>query len=909
MRIASFLQTPFISYENKNMIYIKVEDWDFCNPYEVSIFVDQEQVYAEKIFAPELSAMVPCYEKERVLVVRLTPFEDLPIESEYLIAPPKHWKIPLLYSSHEDLGYCAYVEKLHYECYEYLKKAMELCLAHSDFRYMIEHYWWLDAFDTYASNEEKELLKKLFLENRIELNGVHSGVHTSWANSEQLVRQMYFSTIEAKEKYETSSKCAFYADLSGADSSIINAYADMGIKYVGFFANSFRNCRENHNVPPIFWWEDKTGKSRLLLWHQRAYRDGDLWGIWCDTQRQYNEGEFYFDKTKMLKTEKWLTQRIASQGDCEYDIFPISFYDDRELPTTMLLTVCEEMSKKWKYPKFRMEIPSVFMQELETKFGDKIPTLRGEISDQWADFATISPQLTSQKRELMRLAYNTEVLSTLNSLINKADYDEKAFRNAYFRMCEFDEHCWATSSKHPQAMHRHNINKVKKEPIEKSKGELQAILDQVCPPPKADKISVLSTIPAKRKSRLRTERNSLIPRELKHQILPDDTVITEPIELKGIEAKDFDSIVASQESREIQASTLETDFYRVQINRQTKKLTSIFDKELGVEHIDKQSKFDFAQLIYVYTEHKTDPSLSYEAPKILDLKVYEGDLAYVIVENGYEEQSGAIVTTQLTIYKNEREIDIDISYKNALALIGDFYDRYKKNYFIALPFKLDKPDFYTDLAVGERNLAKDVIPLNANDFSVAQGWVAVENKDYGVAVYTKDMPVFHLGKIKYNKLSPDFFEDKGHVFLHASSNRCNNLIYTGVDDCQAKYHLSVLPYKGKHNEIVPPWSNEKDHSLILTDISYERLLTIKEENVRLVGLKRAQDTKNAITLRFIETAGKETDCTLELFFKPTKVTYATNNERDLSQIPTNQNTIHFKVKPYSYTTIKVYGTF
>ena len=213
MRIASFLQTPFISYEDKNMLYISVADWDFCNPYQVDIFVDDSHVCSEKIFAPELSLMIPCIEKESNLTIRLTPFEDLPTEAEYTVFPPKKWKIPFLYSSHEDLGYCAYIEKLHYECYEYLKKAIELCQKYGAFKYTVEHYWWLDAFDSYATEEEKSLLKKLIAEKKIDLNAVHSGVHTSWASSEQLVRSMYFGCRDTKEKYGISPKCAFYVDL------------------------------------------------------------------------------------------------------------------------------------------------------------------------------------------------------------------------------------------------------------------------------------------------------------------------------------------------------------------------------------------------------------------------------------------------------------------------------------------------------------------------------------------------------------------------------------------------------------------------------------------------------------------------------------------------------------------------
>ena len=906
MRISDFLQTPFISYDDKNMIYIQVADWDMCNPYEVNIFVKDELVYSERVFAPKFSAMLPSYDEEITATVRITPFEDTPIESEFKVVTQKHWEVPLLYSSHEDLGYCAYIEKLHYECYEYLKKAMELCQKHDGFKYMIEHYWWLDAFDFYATDEEKSLLKKLIGEKKIDLNAVHSGVHTSWANSEGLVRQMYFGCREAKKKYDISPKCAFYVDISGASWSVVDAYAKMGIKYVGIFPNNFRNSQINQNVPPLFWWEDKTGNERLLLWYQRAYRQYGLDGIWCDTLRQYPEGEFYFDTTKIVKTERWFSERIRQLEPCEYDILPISFYDDREVPTTMLLTVCEEMNKKWKYPKFSMEIPSVFMQKLEEKYGDVLPTFKGDISDQWADFATISPELTSKKREVMRKLYDAEMLSTLDEVTNGGAYDNKSFRDVYFKLSEFDEHCWATSSKHPQKMHRHNIEKVKRDSVEFANDTLNKILDTVCPKAHGEKISVISTVPQKRNSRIYAKADELIPKDLNHQILPNGTVITEKMEFDGVESKSFDGIIPYKNSAEINTDFIETEFYKVRINNQTKKIISIVDKATDTEYIDNQSRFEFSQFVYAYTEQKTSPSLSFEVPKKTDFKAYEGELAYVLVQKGYEEQSGATITSQIVFYKHDRTIDVDLKYENAMGLIGDYYDRYKKNYFFAFPFKLENPEFYTELPVGEKNENTEYIPLNANDFSVAQNWVLAEREGNGVAIYTKDMPVFHLGNIKFNQFKSDFSADKGHIFLYASSNRCNNLIYTKVEECKAEYSLSILPYNGSHSDIIPKWSNEKEHNLITSKQMVDRqMIKISEENVRLVSLKKAEDTENAIVLRFIETKGKETECSLNIFFKPSKAVYIANDEKELDEIVASDDRITFRCKPYSYTAIKI----
>ena len=199
-----------------------------------------------------------------------------------------------------------------------------------------------------------------------------------------------------------------------------------------------------------------------------------------------------------------------------------------------------------------------------------------------------------------------------------------------------------------------------------------------------------------------------------------------------------------------------------------------------------------------------------------------------------------------------------------------------------------------------------------NDFSVTQNWVAMDGENKGVAIYTRDMPVFHLGRIKYNQFKRDFSEDKAHIYLYASSNRCNNLIYTSIDECRAQYSLSILLYNGKHDGIVPAWSNENEHRLIVTkkNALCGCEMKLDQSNIRLVALKRSEKENDAIVLRFVETEGKETECDLELFFAPQKAMYTSNDENETEKtIELNGNTIHFSAQPYSYTTIKVYGDF
>lgn len=911
MRIAEFKQTPFVSHDDKNMVYIRVEDWDMCNPYEIQLFLDNQLVCEQRVFAPFVSLLIPCREQESECRAVVKPFEDLPVESVFTVTPPKHWQIPIMYSSHEDLGYCAYIDKLHYECYEYLKKAMELCDKYDGFRYVVEHIWWLEAFDCYAEAQEKEHLRHLIENKQIELNAIHSGVHTSWENTEQLIRGMYFGCRDAGENYGADTTCAMFADISGVSCSSITAYYNMGIRYMAVFANGFRNSAEKTDAPPLFWWKSQGGDERVLFWYQRSYRPYGLAEIWCDTKRQYAEGEYTFDATKALRTEQWLTNRIEQLGSVDYDILPLCFYDDRELPTSMLLTVCEEMNKRWKYPTFRMEIPYVFLQEIETKYGDSLPTYRGEISDQWADFITIAPHLTADRRELSRRFYDAEMLSVINGISRGDQYESDKFDKAVRSMCKFDEHCWATSSKHPQKMHRHNIEQVKILPVRESLSDMQTILSRTMPTPSDRTMTVLSTVPHKRSDSLRLTPDTPVPDCASHQILPDNSVITTPLSFDGIESRRFNAVTPHRASSEIQQEMFETEFYTVYCNRKLQKIVSIIDRETGAELLDKNSSFELGQFIYLYTEDKTKPISHIEIPKKLDFRVYEGDVAYVITQNSYEEQSGAEITAQFIFYKTEKNIDIDLSYKNALGMLGDFYDRYKKNYFFAFPFQVDSPAFYTEMPIGEKNEKTDRIPINASDFTVTQNWVSAENSQRGIALFTRDMPAFYIGKIKYNHFDCSFDENKARFYLYAASNRCNNLIYTSPEQCCASYRLSILPYSGSHRTTVPCWSNKKEHGLLISGDMKEskQYIRINKSNVRLAALKKAEDCRNAVIIRLTETAGQMTDGEITLFFTPENAVYATNTEKDIQSTPTNKNAVSFTVRPYSCITLKVYGNF
>lgn len=102
---------------------------------------------------------------------------------------------------------------------------------------MIEHVWWLNGFERYATPDECATLQRLFDEKKIELNSIYCGYHTHWATGEQLIRSMEFATSEAAKRWNIRPTSAIFTDISGMTEEVISAYSGQGIRYVGILEN------------------------------------------------------------------------------------------------------------------------------------------------------------------------------------------------------------------------------------------------------------------------------------------------------------------------------------------------------------------------------------------------------------------------------------------------------------------------------------------------------------------------------------------------------------------------------------------------------------------------------------------------------------------------------------------------
>ena len=913
MRIGTFHQTAFVTKDNRVKCHICVLDWDGCNPYFLSATVNDKQVL-ERVpnWDAEMDFYLPAVEEESVLILELFPFQDNGVEKRCRYLPPKLWSVDFFLSSHEDLGYCAYANTLASECADYLDAAVELAERDPGYDYVIEHYWWLRGYEEYRDDEVKERLKRLMQQGRIELSAPHCSNHTHWQGGEQLVRALYYACKEGKETWGITPRTVVYADIAGASWSCVSAYANAGIRYLCLLANRYlRFSKDDERLPRLFWWQAPNGKDRLLCFLQEGYKKFSISHAMGAAASQTQGGTYFFDQSRMDATVGAVDALIEEFADAPYDKIPVSFYMDREYPNMDMKTVCDRMNEVWKYPKLGISTPEKILSYIEERFGDDLPVLSGDITDQWADFAAISPEWFSAKRRAQSLFPVAETFALLNAWRRGGGkWPGIRLDEALWKMCEFDDHCWATSSKHPQEMHKFNLNLVKKQNAKIALGLIEGILTEAIGLPGEREMSVWNPLPFALHAPLRLPEGT-VPVGMKTQRLEDGSVLTEAAELPSCGYRNFPRLSErdAKEGDRTDEELIETPFYRICVNRDRKKIESILEKTTGRELLDQDSEFSLGECVYVHAECKDRPPVTMEFPSRRSLTVFSGPLAVEIVTEAFEEQIGANIRSIFTFYREEKTIDVHLSFANATGLMGDFYDRYKKNLFFAFPFLVQYPYFCTELAGGIVDERRDRMPINPHDFVMAHSWVSVENGQFGIGLFSRDMPLFHLGGIHYNEISSRVdYGGSSAIFLYAASNRSNNLNYVTPADCHGEFRLSILPFEGTSDHVLPRWSYERLCSPLVgagQEGTQRSFLSLDGPGMRLLCMKPDRK-QEGIFLRLYETQGRRVRGSLMLPFEAEDVRLADNLEQPVEErLVWQGRKISFTAEPFSYVNLLI----
>ena len=397
-------------------------------------------------------------------VYELVPTNQLPAG----LPPPREWKLYGLKATHTDIGLHnpQYIQR--HGTVTRIDEAARLIGAdtRSDddpaaYRYVMEGFWFWDNYHMDKGMDAAwRIVTNYVARGRMDVGVTCAGNHTHLFSETEIERSTLTKKLLA-EKWGIGTKTFLMADNPGISCSVIAPYARAGIRYGVFLPNQWNPIpstiwKKNTAIDAATWNPDAMGGGArvevsydsplpMVFRWKAPGRDESLL-LWCSTQ--YGHGlmrlgiRSWMRRPALEEVEKKMPGFLSIlERKYPYDIWLAAAYGDDEIPNTAFADFAAEWNAKWAWPRFhtvgRLDEP---FEYLEKNFGDKIPTLCGEMTSGWLQHAASTPELLADKLNADRMLETAERLGTYAGTIDRAAVDR-----AWWYLILNDEHSYGTS--------------------------------------------------------------------------------------------------------------------------------------------------------------------------------------------------------------------------------------------------------------------------------------------------------------------------------------------------------------------------------------------------------------------------------------------------------------------------------
>ncbi|MCI0389174.1 MAG: glycosyl hydrolase-related protein [Acidobacteria bacterium] len=868
------------------------------------------------------------------------------IEHQQTWQPQRHWKVTIVKSSHEDIGYEDYIYKKQHnianniELGQFLSAPRENVTAaerdlDSQFHYTMESILFLRNYIEERSEMAwREVVEKHIKPGHMHLMGAPSGVHSHWMDYEELARMTYPGRREAKDRFDLDLKTFMIVDNPSLSWSGCQAVADAGFRYVARWGQSWRTGGNNDyattKLPALFWWQSPDGRHRVLFGWRSHYGMGFWYGQQAGGYRTFVGSAADHVSRELQKVEDG-----SAIGPYSYDALIVPDYVDHDTPR-FDTRVLPEWNNTYRYPEIRIGSPTRFFEYIEKNYGDRLPTLTGDLNNFSADYSTIDPESQGWKRRAARMLPLAEGIAAIAGL-NDPNFQNPArlIARTFTRLFDYDEHSWPTL---PRAsdVQLFNAQWVKKNEAARARASaenalqhsLSALLKQV-PTMEANSLVVFNPLAHERTDVVEVSADftevidPATERSLPIQQIGDGKVIFIAPQVPSFGYKVFrtrrnSSQAAAPTSLEVNATTLANQFYRIEFDPQTSAIRSVYDKELERELVDQSAKHRFNELVYVHKNAREAKEGTEHSPargKLSPGKAGAVRADFTVEIN--DEKTGAAITQRVTLYSGLKRIDIVNNLRHVRALYSDQYeDRYKDNLYYAFPIKVDDFVARVEYPGGVVRPYVDQLRWGSHDYLSANRWVDVSNKSFGVTMAVNEAPNVNLGEIRYNQFSIDYQSKSSHLYSYAYSNRMAGLLTLNADDVNATLHYSFTSHAGDWQANATRFGWSYASPLLAQVIAQPQkgvlpprqtsFVKISAPNAQMTTLKNSEQPGRGLIVRLIETTGRETQAMLELPHFPVKQAFACDLvENDQRELTTPGKTINVKLAPYGFATVRV----
>ncbi|HEY0173638.1 MAG TPA: glycoside hydrolase family 38 C-terminal domain-containing protein [Pyrinomonadaceae bacterium] len=716
------------------------------------------------------------------------------------VSPARKWTVYMVPHEHLDVGYSDFQTKLAELHSRIINEALDMGVAHPEFRFTLDGYWQARHFLEGRSDAEKKKLYDAVREHKIFVPAQHSVILTGFPTGEALIRSFYGSrklSREAGGPWDTAN----ITDVPSYSWAYASILAASGLKYFAAAANADRGpslmLGDLHRRSP-FYWEGPDG-SRVMMWYSRHYHQiGSQFGLPTQVANGYEglpsflrvyERPDYAPRSVMLHGSQWEnTSLYPSQA-----------------------ALAEQWNATFAYPELRFAGFGEGMGKIAAEAEGKLPVVRGDGGPMWEDGIASDAYHAAMERETERRAVSAEKLGVVASLV---DPRYRPSREALDCMWEnislMGEHTWgwgrSVTEPHSEDSTRElaykrfygvNARYCAEYLLDRS---MTAIAGRVNTPARA--LLVFNTLNWPRRGwvefDLQKSRELFDPeggRVVPFDVLEDHTAYQRirfvgeapPVGYKTYVVRDkaaapsgsttaADAVSPPAAAAAPQANVIENRFYRVTLDPPTGSVRSIYDKELSRELVDAAAAYRFNQYVYV---------TGGDNPPFTQLLTYRRHLPFAKLQEHAAGEGRLVSVTKTTAGTSARlesrgvntpKISTEVILHDGEKKI-EFVNRvtketvYKKEAaYFAFPVAARSPEFRYEVQNGVVNPAKDMMPGAGLEWFSAQNWVSVGGLEAEVGLVGVDSFLWTFGDIVRGTW-PTKFEPKGSTaFAYVMNN-------------------------------------------------------------------------------------------------------------------------------------------
>jgi hypothetical protein len=817
----------------------------------------------------------------------------------FTMHPVKEWTVYLVQHTHTDIGYTRPQTEILPEHLRYIDYALDFCDMTDDypddakFRWTCEASWAVREYLKSRPQEQIERLKQRVKEGRIEVTGM-------FFNFSDIIDEVGLTqqtkTIKAFKEEGIDVTTVMQNDVNGIGWCLAEYFEPIGIKYLTMGQHGHR-ARIPFKIPTAFWWDSPSGK-RLLAYRSEHYMHGNTLGL--------ISGDINGFKTNL---SNYLTSLEDNGYPFPRTAFQFSGYiTDNSPPSTIACNMVKEWNEKYVWPKLRLATDREFMEYVEKNHGDELSVHQVAWPDWWTDGAGSAMLETKATRTIQsEMIANTGLISMAKMMGADLPEDiQSDIATIQDALLFYDEHTYGADQSISEPLSENSLvqwnekaayawDAVKRASLfrEKAMGFVQPFIEKTDVP----SLAIFNT--------LNWKRSGLITVFIDHEILPNNKAFqiidysgniisaqaiksrsdgtywglwVEDVPAMGyklyrIEVSNRVRILKDNDKPE---SILENEFYKLEVDQQTGAISSLYDKALKRELIDKSSSNQMGQFIYETLANRHQMERFTFAKQDTVYKPLEGERDYLseIEITGLEKGpiwtslmlKGAMpgcadekgVYLEIRLYNKEKRIELHFGVHKLTVTDPE-------SIYVAFPFSLEGSKLGFEAQGGVVYPGENQLEGTASDWNGIQNFAFARNEDAQIVFGSNDVPLVQLGAINTGHYYYKHKPETSHIYSWVLNNYWTTN-FKASQEGELKWSYYITSDKDNSNAFASKFAWGSRISLLPrvfpaseseVSVSSKSLINTSSPNLLLVSAKPALNG-SGIILQYRETDGVKT---------------------------------------------------